>query len=99
MIRERHTLGQNEVVLLDETIEGVLCEIVNVAGSSQGCEGSKTERILHCEYAEDPDMGMRVPLVEVGCCKKRGRINGWRWQRTAKSLVDDKARGAAIQGP
>jgi hypothetical protein len=45
----RLTLGENEVVLLDETIKGVLGKIVDVAGGSKGCQGSKTESVLHCE--------------------------------------------------
>jgi hypothetical protein len=73
---KRRTLGQNEVVLLDETIEGVLCEIVNIAGSSQGCKSSDTERILHCEYELRILLGMRVPLIEVGSCWERGWMGG-----------------------
>jgi hypothetical protein len=45
----RLTLGENEVVLLDETIKGVLGKVVDVAGGSKGCQGSKTESVLHCE--------------------------------------------------
>jgi hypothetical protein len=44
----RLTLGENEVVLLDETIKGVLGKVVDVAGGSKGCQGSKTESVLHC---------------------------------------------------
>jgi len=65
MMLWRRTLGKNEVVLLDETIEGVLCEIVNVAGSSQGCKSSETEGILHCGCV------VSILLIEVGCSKER----------------------------
>jgi len=44
----RLTLCEDEIVLLDETIKGVLGEVVDVAGSSKGCQGSETESVLHC---------------------------------------------------
>lgn len=45
----RRTLGEDEVVLLDEIVKGVLGKIVDIAGGSKGCQGSETESVLHCE--------------------------------------------------
>ena len=43
------TLCEDKVVLLDERVEGVLGKVVDITGGSKGCQGSKTEGVLHCE--------------------------------------------------
>lgn len=50
----RLTLGEDEVVVLDETVKSVLGEVVDIAGGSEGRKGGETKRVLHCEVCEDP---------------------------------------------
>jgi hypothetical protein len=79
----RLTLGENEVVLLDETIKGVLGKIVDVAGGSKGCQGSKTESVLHCERLRS------LPFSRVlGVCSGVAR----RWT-PRKNIYGEKRKG------
>jgi hypothetical protein len=83
----RLTLGEDEVVLLDETIKGVLGKIVDVAGGSKGCQGGKTESVLHCERIRS------LPFSRVlGVCGEVARRRPPR-----KNIYGEKRKGGGSE--
>jgi hypothetical protein len=83
VVRLRLTLSKDEVVLLDETIKGVLGKIVNIRGGSKGCQSSKTESVLHCGRIRSLPFS-RVLLVCGGVAR--------RWT-PRKNIYGEKRKG------